>query len=253
MLPLSIRQAVELFHLHFLRLLAAGGSQRQFILKGGCNLRFFFGSIRYSEDMDLDVAAGARSTVKNKVDRLLASAPLGSALRARGVELLDISAPKQTETTQRWKVGLRLEGQQVPSRTKVELSRRDRPEGFALEPVSREIAREHGIPPPLVSHYLSPQAIAQKVRALAGRPQTQARDIFDLQLLLARREEVTLPADAKRLVPEAIERAMSLGYADFRAQVVAFLAPEHQAQYAARPAWEALQHFVVDRLEELSR
>jgi hypothetical protein len=62
----SNRQYVELFHLLFLRQLASGEDRSLIALKGGCNLRFFFGSIRYSEDMDLDVWTMARETLKNK-------------------------------------------------------------------------------------------------------------------------------------------------------------------------------------------
>ena len=32
------------------------------LVKGGCNLRFFFDSVRYSEDIDFDVAVIARET-----------------------------------------------------------------------------------------------------------------------------------------------------------------------------------------------
>lgn len=61
---LTARQAVEVFHLIFLRALVAKGEDKSLIaLKGGCNLRFYFGSIRYSEDIDFDVVvmASARS------------------------------------------------------------------------------------------------------------------------------------------------------------------------------------------------
>jgi hypothetical protein len=47
---LSVRQSTELFHLVFLRALVAKGEDKALVaLKGGCNLRFFFGSVRYSE------------------------------------------------------------------------------------------------------------------------------------------------------------------------------------------------------------
>jgi hypothetical protein len=43
------RQSVELFHLVFLRALFATAEDRERVaLKGGCNLRFYFGSVRYS-------------------------------------------------------------------------------------------------------------------------------------------------------------------------------------------------------------
>lgn len=46
------QEAVETFHLHFVRLLFMGRDKANYIVKGGCNLRFFFGSVRYSEDLD---------------------------------------------------------------------------------------------------------------------------------------------------------------------------------------------------------
>src|SRR5438552_6656987 len=133
-MPLSPLDAVELFHLAFVRALMAKAEDKPlFAVKGGCNLRFFFGSVRCSEDLDLDVAVLATGTVKNKVDRLLASPPLTSPLRARGIAIEHATAPKHTETTQRWKIGLRVEGLSVSVRTKIELSRRDAMVGSAFE------------------------------------------------------------------------------------------------------------------------
>lgn len=40
-------QSVESFHLQFARLLCAGPDKDCFAIKGGCNLRFFFESVRY--------------------------------------------------------------------------------------------------------------------------------------------------------------------------------------------------------------
>src|SRR6266576_2445862 len=98
--------AVELFHLSFLRALTAGADRANYHVKGGCNLRFWFRSVRYSEDLDLDVEVTARATLKNKVERLLSTGPLPALLRVRGLAITSWSAPKQTETTQRWKVAL---------------------------------------------------------------------------------------------------------------------------------------------------
>ncbi len=59
------RQTIEIFHLLFLRAFGARVDKSLFALKGGCNLRFFLKSIRYSEDMDLDIhtmAVGTRGT-----------------------------------------------------------------------------------------------------------------------------------------------------------------------------------------------
>ena len=48
-------QVIELFHLAFLQVLQARLDQSRYVLKGGANLRYFFDSVRYSEDIDLDL------------------------------------------------------------------------------------------------------------------------------------------------------------------------------------------------------
>src|SRR5690242_8643568 len=102
----SARQGVEMFHLVFLRALVAKGEDKSLLaLKGGCNLRFYFGSVRYSEDMDLDVVVISKDTLRNKVERLLRSPLVAAPLKTSAIEIVEISAPKQTDTTQRWKLG----------------------------------------------------------------------------------------------------------------------------------------------------
>jgi hypothetical protein len=252
----SDRQTVELFHLLFLRQLATGADRSRFTLKGGCNLRFFFSSIRYSEDLDLDVLDMPRGTLKNKVDRLLAAPALALPLQTRGIEIDDVSAPKQTDTTQRWKLGLRLPGRSVPLRTKVEFSRRGvaTERERAVEPMEAAVARTYEMPPPVLQHYLAPAALRQKIEALLGRPQTQARDVFDLQLLRARVPQLPrLDAELRARLPDAIERALSLTYDDYLGQVVAYLDPDRGAPFRDRAAWNAMQLEVVELLEELTR
>lgn len=253
-MPLSVRQSTELFHLVFLRALVAKAEDKSLVaLKGGCNLRFFFGSVRYSEDMDLDVVVLARETLKNKVERLLRSPAVIAPLKANGLTIVETSAPKQTETTQRWKVGLRREGEELSVRTKVEFSRRDAIEGAKFEAAGREVLRPYGLTPVLATHYTTGAAIRQKIHALAARAETQARDVFDLALLLARADAAGLALDAaaKKWLPEAIEHAVGLSFDEYASTVVAFLEPNHAELYRERSAWEAMQEDVVSRLEAL--
>ena len=257
-MALSPRQAVEVFQLQFLRLLTSESDRGHYTLKGGSNLRFFFKSVRFSEDMDLDVAVVARSTLKNKVDRLLGGKGLGALLSASGITVADVTAPKQTETTQRWKMALRVEGLTVPLRTKVELSRRPGSGEARFEAVDRELARAYRLTPPLVSHYIASAALSQKIGALAGRPETQARDVFDLHLLIAHLgggagPELRLDKATRAQLPQALERALGVSHDDYRAQVVAFLEPEHQLSLGSRAQWDDMQAGVVDFLEAASR
>jgi hypothetical protein len=58
-------QAIEIFHLLFLRSFSARVDKALFSLKDGCNLRFYHRSIRYSEDMDLDIRTMAQGTLRS--------------------------------------------------------------------------------------------------------------------------------------------------------------------------------------------
>ena len=60
-------QIREVFHFHFLERLLKLSDPGLYILKGGVNLRFFFKSPRYSEDMDIDVLAGSVQTLRKNV------------------------------------------------------------------------------------------------------------------------------------------------------------------------------------------
>ncbi|MGH7327468.1 MAG: nucleotidyl transferase AbiEii/AbiGii toxin family protein, partial [Polyangiaceae bacterium] len=121
---MSPREANELFHLLFLRVLTSSADRAHYRVKGGCNLRFWFKSVRYSEDLDLDVVITSRATLRNKIDRILEAGPLVAMLRTRGLAIEAWSAPKQTDTTQRWKVSLRSDDSRTAIHTKIEFSRR---------------------------------------------------------------------------------------------------------------------------------
>src|ERR1043166_824906 len=112
-------QQVEFFHLTLLRLLEEKVDKSCYVLKGGCNLRFFFGSPRYSEDMDLDLETIAPGTLHKNVEQILTGKTLIHLLRTRDLELERHSAPKQTETTQRWKLSLRPSGSDLLVHTKI--------------------------------------------------------------------------------------------------------------------------------------
>ena len=64
----SDAQIREVFHFYFLDRLLRLSDPGLYILKGGVNLRFFFMSPRYSEDMNIDVLAGGAATEKRLQD-----------------------------------------------------------------------------------------------------------------------------------------------------------------------------------------
>jgi hypothetical protein len=165
-----------------------------------------------------------------------------------------VSAPKQTDTTQRWKAELRVRDSSTALHTKIEFSRRPTAETAVLEAVDPAVVAAHRLLPLLVRHYPLDAALRQKVGALVGRSAVQARDVFDLAVLLNRAGGAGDALAPKRSVlPQAIERAMDVSYDDFRGQVVAYLDPDHAEHYGSHAAWDALQSQVVGMLEAAAR
>ena len=229
------RQTIEIFHLLFLRAFGARVDKALFALKGGCNLRFFLKSIRYSEDMDLDIHTMSVGTLRNNVSRLLEAPSFAQAIRAQGIEIAKTSSPKQTETPQRWKLTLRAteSGAEVP--TKIEFSRRGLDDKKAVAPVDAEIIRTYRLYPVILQHYTVQTAFGQKVSALALREQVQSRDVFDLKLLLdAGGAEPPLQASTTANLATAIDNALAVDYDAFAGQVLAFLEPDYQEHYRNR-------------------
>lgn len=249
----NARQAIEVFHLLFLKQLGSRVDKNLWVLKGGCNLRFFLKSIRYSEDMDLDVHTIARETLRRNVNAILTSQPFAGILRTQKLAIVQYSEPKQTETTQRWKVRLRMLVSEQELPTKIEFSRRGLDDGFAFEPVDGELLNSYNLSPMLASHYTKETAFLQKVNALANRGETQSRDVFDLKLLIdAGAAPVKLEPEQTALFTAACERALAVRYDDFTAQVVAYLPPEWQDYYSSRATWDGLQEAVMETLHRLA-
>ena len=78
---------IEEFHLTFLQVLATSLRPSLYILKGGANLRYFFVSFRYSQDINLDYLGEDGWRLEEVVDRVLAGPALGMSLRASGSHL----------------------------------------------------------------------------------------------------------------------------------------------------------------------
>ncbi len=248
-------QYLESFHLCLLRMLEARLNRASWVVKGGVNLRAWFGSRRYSEDLGLDVIKCAPHVFRERLDTVLLSRSLAEVLTTQGLQITRSSKPKQTDTTQRWKIELKASGVSVPLHTKIEFSRRGTGEGdYALESVRSDIVRPYGIPAPTVNHYTARAAIRQKIQALAGRSEAQARDIWDLDHLLRTTNADLRPLtrDVQAALPRALERAMSLGYDTFKAQVVPYLSEEDQTIFGTRDAWDRMCELVAERLEESS-
>lgn len=241
-------QYVELFHLLFLDQLGRKVDKRHFALKGGCNMRFFFKSIRYSEDMDLDAQTVPTDVLQERVRLILGSKPFSQILKANGVAVVQWTEPKQTDTTQRWKLSLRADGSTALLPTKIEFSRRGMPGEPLFEAVDPELIRAYRLAPIMASHYPIEIAYQQKVGALAHRALTQARDVFDLYWLINSGAKQELPEDLQECRHRAQQNAMAVTFATFKSQVLAYLSASHREQYDSESVWETIQLTVAEAL-----
>jgi len=249
---LTNAQVIEFFHLAFLQVLQARLDQSRYVLKGGANLRYFFGSLRYSEDIDLDAVEIEPWKLEAKIDETLSSPAIEILLRSGGMALDQVTKPKQTATTQRWKPMVTVVGRSSHVRTKIEFSHRSADPRRVLEAVPEQVVAPYALRPPTMLHYTAEAAIEQKVAALAHRSETQARDLFDLELLLRQNPEaVTAGAIAQNTLDLAVERAFDLPYQAFRDQVVRFLDAGIVELYDNPTAWTGMQAFLAERLAEL--
>lgn len=254
---LSDTEIREVFHFCFLQRLLSIADPGIFVLKGGVNLRFFFKSPRYSEDMDLDVLAGSVQTLRKNGYKILRDAAFQRSLRVFGIDAIEINDPskaKHTQTTQRFRCALvRESGQRLPA--KVEFSRRAGEPGddAPIESVDAEIALAYRKLAYRCRHYSGSAALAQKIEALAGRALTQARDVFDLAILIQGGHlAVASRQGALAQVPiqDAIECLTSLSWDDFDGQVVEFLDTASREEFGTPAAWNALHMSVFEALQQ---
>lgn len=240
--------------MEFLRWFSRKCKAASYALKGGVNLRFFFSSIRYSEDMDLDIRGVGVAVLKDTVMKILQAPSFQDIFKPFGVDRVvppAISRAKQTETTQRFKVHLlTFSGEDLF--TKIEFSRRGLKGEALVQPVSNVILRAYKLPPVLVPHYDIQSAIAQKIDALASRSVVQARDVFDLHALSSQYEpEVKeIRINAERL-ERAYENVFTISFEQFRDTVISYLALEDQAAYNSASLWDEVKLGAANFIEEL--
>ncbi|MFA4874061.1 MAG: nucleotidyl transferase AbiEii/AbiGii toxin family protein [bacterium] len=244
----------EVFHIAFLRQLATVLKPNTYAVKGGTNLRLFFGSIRYSEDMDLDVTGIEVFRLKEVVQAILESKILATTLRPFGINRIvppDMKTAKQTETTQRFKLHLITDSREDLF-TKIEFSRRRLDPNVVTEPIDMSILSAYRLHPLLVSHYPVAIAIAQKIEALAMRSTTQARDVFDLYMLLPKLKDRgdKLKVLSQATLKKASVNAFELDFNLFRDTVIAYLKDEDRRFYDNKGTWEQIQIEVVNAIEE---
>ena len=237
----------EFFHLLFLRELAGRLGGRPYAVKGGVCLRFFHHSPRLSEDIDLDIARIPLPTLARSVEKIIQSAAFLSQLSRKGMAMTGWSAPKQTTTTQRWKVRLQTAGGRLIS-TRVEFSRRRGTLPATASAPSQGILISHGIPTFICRYYDREEMITQKLLALAHPARTAARDVFDIHhLLLSSPPPSALPTGAT--LRQAREKIESTSFATFKAEVLPFLPLDLEEHYGQKRNYEKMIGDILEYLE----
>src|SRR6267142_3702973 len=176
----TLSEARDAFQLRLLTFLYRGSTSSSLVLKGGAAMRVLTESARFTQDLDFDhdpqrSLASLQNTVRTVIDR---------AIHGSGLIDTSISESKQTDTVARWKISGRTStGENL--HLAVEVSRRQTPDPNHVLKIPVQIA-DRTLPRVYVSVY-DEQALADnKLAALIDDRRTAPRDIYDLELLLAR-------------------------------------------------------------------
>lgn len=239
-------QQREIFHLEFLRWFSRKAKAKYYALKGGVNMRFFFSSLRYSEDMDIDVSDLGVEVLQEVVLGILLTQAFRRIFESHGIENIiapDITKAKQTEITQRFKIHLiTFAGEDLF--TKIEFSRRGLKKGIIVQSVSDHILRSYKLTPLLIPHYNIKSTIIQKIDAIASRSVTQARDIYDLYILNSQfvgTEITESEIIEKDKFKKAYNNLFAVTFEQFRDSVISYLPPEEQIIYNKDSSWDEVR------------
>jgi predicted nucleotidyltransferase component of viral defense system len=256
-------EAREALHVLVLTKLSEAARPGSFVLKGGVNLRLYFGSPRYSEDLDLDVDPAAKRQVVKAIAEILAGRWLQERLRALGLDGLVYGGKpaKDTDTTVRFKLMVVNKGRiRLPTRIEISLRERFLADAVVAEPPDAAVIRRYidlAVERPVIPHYPRDPAIRQKLRALASRSVTQARDVFDVHVVArgdVRGIDIAFLKGAlpKAELEEASKRALSITYDQFQDQVLEFL-PDADRAALSEAEWEARQLFTGELIDVVLR
>jgi hypothetical protein len=216
-------------------------------------MRFFFGSVRSSKDMDFDFVGERFASWDDRVNTLFDGRALDRLLRLHGIRITALNRlKKQTAITRRW--SLTLASEDVPdASSKVEFSARGTAARDAREretaAVDPDLAKVLGMGRVVLQHYRPPAAIAQKVTALRQRSHPEPRDVLDLDHLIRRFPDALAAAQLDpSWIEAAVARAQALTYDEYESAVVPYLEEELWPIHGSAEAWEAMRARVVEAL-----
>lgn len=210
--------------------LMSNAMNKELVLKGGMAMRAVHGSVRYTKDIDLDAEAHASvARIQGVVRR-----SIRRALMAGLIANPQVTEPKQTDTTLRWKIVGVQPDSLAPFHLTVEVSRRARlVEGHVVEvPLDKSFGASHS---GVKVQVMDSQHIAvSKVLALTDPLRMAPRDMYDLHVLI--RARVPDPGPLLARLPDAqdqLPKRMAelwpklelMSYERFQNDVVPYLPP----------------------------
>src|SRR5512146_553836 len=224
----TLSEIRDSFQHRLLTCLYRGSEGSSLVLKGGAAMRVLTASARYTQDLGFDHDPRRSLTSLQKTVR----SAVARALQGSGLTQTSITEPKQTDTVARWKISGRTSSGDELHLT-VEVSRRRAPDlGHVIKvPVQIE---DRTLPRVYVSVY-DEQALADnKLAALLDERRTAPRDIYDLEVLLARgtcpsAAAIEHAGGAPSLMQRAAAKLGLMGWPLFRDQVLPALPREIQA------------------------
>jgi predicted nucleotidyltransferase component of viral defense system len=224
----TLSQTRDALQLRLLTFLFRGSTESSLVLKGGAAMRVLTDSARFTQDLDFDhdphrSLASLQKMVRMAIDR---------AIHGSGLIGTSISESKQTDTVARWKISGQT-GSGESLRLTVEVSRRRAPDPVHVLKIPVQIA-DRTLPRVYVSVYDEQSLADNKLAALIDEGRTAPRDIYDLELLLARGvvpsaaavENLGGPATLMKRVADKLDL---MGWALFRDEVLPTLPAEIHA------------------------
>lgn len=215
-------------------------------LKGGFAMRVMAASTRYTKDIDLAASPTIPlRTVQSCVRKAIAG------LAASGlVQGLEVSEPKQTDTTQRWKIAGKVGGSVM--HLTVEVSRRSEAEATDVH-MARYVPMP-GLGAVPIACIGLPSLSAAKVDCLANPKREAPRDVYDLFLLIkmdVRPSPEAIKAYGRAKLAEIRDtlwgKLEKMDYDVARQELLGFLPPETAAKITP-DVWDEMRLEVEDKV-----
>lgn len=231
--------ALELAQVQFLSSVFKKVVDREIVLKGGFAMRVVANSARPTKDIDLH----ANGASKERVHALVTNA-ISDLKKLNILDNLRVSEPKQTDTTQRWKINGQVG--ETPVHLTVEVSRR----GLVPKELVQSVKYERkglGVPPAIIESF-SPTAIAAaKFEALSSVTRESPRDFFDMDLLISMQAEPPVHIFAGNYSDEELRKKLEIiaekidkmDYDTIKSTLVPSLSPELRKNFG-REQWESM-------------